>query len=181
MNLFSGVNTIYCDNEKSLNSETIKTMLNNSNIKIANSPPLHSTSNGQVERFHSTIGEIARCLKLERQMTDTTELILQATNEYNRTIHSVTGKKPIDIISPISTELNQEIKQKLEKAQLQMLKTHNRDKQNRTFTVGETVFIKSNKRLGNKLSPLYEEAKIEEDLGTTVRIKGRIVHKDNLR
>ena len=84
---------IYCDNEKSLNSTTLKTLLNNSNINIVNSPPLHSTSNGQVERFHSTMGEIARCLKLERQIMDTTELIMQATLEYNRTVHSVIGKK----------------------------------------------------------------------------------------
>lgn len=43
------------------------------------------------------------------------------------------------------------------------------------------VLVKANRRLGNKLSPLYVEEKIEADLGTTVLIKGRGVHKDNLR
>ena len=181
LNIFPNVNTIYCDNEKSLNSTTIKTLLNNSNINIVNSPPLHSTSNGQVERFHSTMGEIARCLKLERQIMDTTELIMQATLEYNRTVHSVIGKKPVEIINSFQPELNQEVKQKLINAQFSMLRTHNKNKQNKVFEVGERVYIKSNRRLGNKLSPLYEEATIEADMGTTVLIKGRVVHKDNLR
>ena len=92
INLFPSVKTIYCDNEKSLNSETVRNLLHSYNIEIANSPPLHSTSNGQVERFHSTLSEIARCLNIDTQMEDTVELLLQATVEYNKTIHSVTKK-----------------------------------------------------------------------------------------
>ena len=61
INFFRKVETIFCDNEKSLS-------------------PLHSSSNGQIERLHSTIGEIARCIKLERRIIDTTELIQLATN-----------------------------------------------------------------------------------------------------
>jgi len=48
------------------------------------------------------------------------------------------------------------------------------------FKVGKKVLVKSN-RLGNKLSPLCEEKTVEADMGTTVLIKGRVVHKDNLR
>jgi len=48
VNLFPKIRIIYCDNEKSLNSETIKNILNNFDIQICNAPPLHSTSNGQV-------------------------------------------------------------------------------------------------------------------------------------
>jgi len=104
--------TIYCDNERSLNSENIKLiLLNHFNITISNAPPLHSTSNNQVERFHGTLAEIARCLKLEGKLNDTVELILLVTNKYNNSVIEV----------------------------------------------------------------------IEADLGTTVLIKGRLVHKDNLR
>jgi len=90
INFYRRTKTIYCDNEPSIKSETIKTLLSNQfDIQIVNAPPHHSTSNGQVERFHSTLAEIARCLKIERGIKDTVELILLATIEYNKTIHSV--------------------------------------------------------------------------------------------
>jgi len=45
--------TMYCDNEPSLKSHTIVSMLcNNFGVSITNASPLNSTSNGQVERFH---------------------------------------------------------------------------------------------------------------------------------
>ena len=125
------------------------------------------------------MSEIARCLKLQKQIVDTVELILQATIEYNKTIHSVTERKPIEVMSPASLELNLEIRNKIAKAQGEMLEVHNKNKQNTVFEVGEKVFVKNCKRLGNKLSPLYEEADVEQDLGTT--IKDKVVHKNNLR
>lgn len=57
----------------------------------------------------------------------------------------------------------------------------NANRQNRIFEVGEKVFVKNNKRLGNKLTPLCTEEKIQADLGTSVLIRGRVVHKDNLK
>ena len=181
INFYSGTKTIFCDNEKSLNSETITTILQTADIRIVNAPPLHSTSNGQVERFHSTLSEIARCLKIDRDISDTVELILQANVEYNRTIHSVTGRTPLEVIHTTPLELRDFIRERLINAQTNLLSTHNRDRIDRQFKVGDKVFVKSNKRLGNKLSPLYEEGIVEADLGTTILIKGRVVHKDNLR
>ncbi|XP_070132574.1 uncharacterized protein [Drosophila bipectinata] len=61
--------TIYCDNEASFNSETITSLLKNQySIDVINAPPLHSSSNGQVERFHSTLAEIARSSKTTRRL-----------------------------------------------------------------------------------------------------------------
>jgi len=88
IHFFPSTKIIYCDHERTLNSEPIKSiLLNNFNICISNAPPLHSTSNGQVKRFHSTLAEIARCLKILKQINDTAEVILLATTKYNRTIH----------------------------------------------------------------------------------------------
>jgi len=134
-----------------------------------------------VERFHSTLAEIARCLKIERGIKDTVELILLATIEYNKTIHSVTNKRPIDVIHSSTIELNTEIRDRVLNAQNIQLERLNKTRQDRNFQVGDRVLVKSNKRLGNKLSNLYSEEIIEADLGTTVLIKGRVVHKDNLR
>lgn len=182
MNLYPDTRNIYCDNEPALKSETITSMLENQfGVVVTNAPPLHSTSNGQVERFHSTLSEIARCLKLERKIENTTELILLATARYNRTIHSVTNRRPVDVVHSTSVEIREEIKGKIMKAQRTQLDRDNPSRQNRTFEIGECVLVKNNKRLGNKLTPLYTEEKVEADLGTTVLIKGKVVHKDNLR
>ena len=70
LNIFPNAKTIFCDNDKLLNSDYIKTLLRNSSITTVNSLPLHSVSNGQVERFHSTMSEFSRCLKLRRQIDD---------------------------------------------------------------------------------------------------------------
>lgn len=57
----------------------------------------------------------------------------------------------------------------------------NRTRGNRIFDTGQKVFVKLNKRVGNKLSQRYARRTIQADLGTTVLIRGRIVHKDNIR
>lgn len=182
MNFFPDTKNIYYDNEPSLKSETIKSILRDQfGVEIENAPPLHSTSNGQVERFHSTLTEIARCLKLEGKVNDTSDLILQATIKYNRTIHSVTRKRPIDVVHFSSPDVRERVREKITKAQQTSLERNNASRQNRTFDVGDSVLVRNNKRLGNKLTPLYSEEVVEADLGTTVLIKGRVVHKDNLR
>jgi len=71
---------------------------NHFGVSISNAPPLHSVSNGQVERFHSTLVELSRCLKIDKGISDTVELILLATARYNKSIHSVIDKRPADVI-----------------------------------------------------------------------------------
>jgi len=162
---------IYCDNEPSLNSLTITSMLsNNFGVGITNAPPLHSTSNGQVERFHSTLLELARCMKIDKGMGDTIEL---ATAQYNKSIHWV-------VIVAHPDEPQEEMYNNIQKAQTALRARENASRKNRVFEVGEKVLVKTNRRLGNKLTPLCEERAVEADMGTTVFIKGRVVHKDNL-
>lgn len=181
INFFPNINTIYCDNERSLNSETVKSILCKFDIQIVNTPPLHSVSNGQVERFHSTLAEIARCMKLDKHISDTVDLILLSTIEYNKTIHSVTAMKPVDVICSSSTETGIQIRDRLIKAQSKKMSQENKNRENKEYLVGDKVWVKSNRRLGNKLTPLCVEGIVEADLGSTVLIKGRVVHKDNLR
>lgn len=73
------------------------------------------------------------------------------------------------------------IKNRVQRAQVVQNNRVNRSRSNRVFSVGEPVLVKTNRRLGNKLTPLYVEETIEADLGTSVLINGRMVHKDNLR
>lgn len=182
LNFFGRTRVVVCDNEKSLISETIKSLAKNyfgSDIYAV--PPFHSSSNGQVERFHSTLTEIARCLRLDDISTDPIELILIATSKYNRSIHSTIGMIPIDVIQTIPEDLKDEICTKIANKQKSDLGYHNKNRVVRTYNIGDKVYVKTNKRLGNKFSRVFVEKIVQEDLGTKLRIDGRIVHKDNIQ
>lgn len=73
VNLFPETNIIYCDNGASLNTETITLFLKMYYLAIF--IDIYSVSNGQVKRFISTSGDIARYLKLDRGGNVTVELI----------------------------------------------------------------------------------------------------------
>jgi serine/threonine-protein phosphatase PP1 catalytic subunit len=84
---------IVTDNEKALNSAAIKFLLQEQlQAKVYTTPPYTSTSNGQVERFHSTLTEIMRCLKLDESTLEFEELLFKAVEEYNTSVHSTTQK-----------------------------------------------------------------------------------------
>lgn len=179
---FKNVKTIVSDNEKSFSSNTIKVLLRDyfsaGQYLI---PSMHSESNGQIEKFHATLLEIARCLKAQQLVTDTIDLILLATQKYNNTIHSVTNEKPIDILQNRAPNKINNIKTTLTNEQEKILKTLNKTKQTKTYNTGDIVFVKRNKRLGNKFQKLYEQKTIEKDMNTYVIIEGKKVHKCNLR
>ncbi len=81
---------------------------------LENTPPLHCSSNGQIECLHSTL---ARCIKMDEQIDDIVEIVMRATVEYNKTLHSVIKQKAIDIIHSASDEVKQAIKICIAKAQ----------------------------------------------------------------
>jgi len=80
-----------------------------------------------------------------------------------------------------SDEQRLAMRRKIEKAQQANLNRFNPTRQNRILEVGEKVYLRNNKRIGNKLAPLYTEERVQADMGTSVLIRGRVVHKDNLR
>jgi len=95
-------------------------------------------------------------------------------------VHSVTCERPIEVIHSGTHERCLNIKARLVKAQQDNIERCNPTRQNRIFEIGKQVFIKNNKRLGNKLTPLCTEQKVQADLGTSVLIKERVVPKDSL-
>lgn len=71
-----------------------------------------------------------------------------------------------------SDEVNMAMKAKIDKAH-----HTNLDRIDRTvFEVGEKVLERNNKRLGNKLTPICSEKRIETDPKTSVLIERRVVH-----
>ena len=97
-----------------LNLQTIKSLAKHTfDIEVYSIPPMQSSSNGQIERFHGTIIEIARCLKLESAFEDTIEPVLKATRTYNRSIRSTTELRPTDIIQSIPDDLRKKMYRKI--------------------------------------------------------------------
>jgi len=131
-----------------------------------------------VNRLHSTLLELARCIKIDNGIADTVELILLGTTKYNKSIHSVIDKRPADVVQSNTDDLQIEIQEKIKSAQNALRNRENAPRQNRVFEGNEKVLVKSNR---NKITPLCEERTVEAGMATTVLIKGRIVHKNNLK
>nr|XP_043066520.1 Down syndrome cell adhesion molecule-like protein Dscam2 [Drosophila bipectinata] len=129
--------------------------------------------------IYSTLVELAKSLKIDKGISNTVELILLATTRYNKSIHSVINKRPVDVVQTQSNEPQYELRDKKNTP-----RTRNREnayRPNRVSEVAEKVLVKSNRRLGKKISSLCEEKTVEADMGTIVLIKGKVVHKDNRR
>ena len=119
-------------------------------------------------------------VRLDEISTDPLELILIATSKYNRTIHSTVGIRPIDIIQAMPEDLKVSMHSRIVAKQKSDLNYHNRNAVTRTYMPGDKVYVKTNKRLGNKFSKLFSEKIVQKDLGTKLMIDERIVLKDNM-
>lgn len=191
--LYFGVpKNIVFDNEKAFSSQPIKFMLENEfNINTFIAPPYKSEINGQIERFHSTIAEIMRCLKQEYPDKNFDELLECSVNEYNHTIHSVTEKRPVDLFfgRPTSSDPDsrEQIRaancEKLKRKQQQDLQYHNKNKSEIiNYEQGDKIYVRQNKRLGTKLSKRYKEEIVKENKNSTVTTEsGKVVHKDRIK
>ncbi|RYX80703.1 transposase [bacterium] len=165
------------DNEAILVSNAAKLIYKKYNITQITAPVQHSTSNGQVERTHSTLIEIIRCLNKQNN-TNSSEEIFNAVREYNNTIHSVTGEKPINVKQNPTGYKG--ITEKLKINQERMLSYHNKNRQNKKFQPGEIVYVKGNRR--RKDANAYTKHVVKEDKKNTILTKkDKIIHKDSLK
>lgn len=98
--------------------------------------------------------------------------------EYNRTIHSVTGERPIDIFT--NSEQYPDVKRLLEEEQNRVLQRINRSRINKVFAVGDKVYVKTDRRIKTKQK--FNEHTVKKDLDNEiVNTKNKRIHKDNIR
>lgn len=184
--------TIIFDNEKSFSSISLNHMIENElGIKIYRTPPYTSCSNGQVERFHSTLQEIMRCLKTERAHTTFEELLERSVKEYNLTVHSTINKKPVEVLygRNISSDPEQlensrrETMRRIHDKQISDLTYHNKSKEPlKTYSEGDIIYVKINKRHGNNLTARYKKEIVASNGNSTVKTRsGRTVHKNRIK
>lgn len=165
------------DNKAILVSNAAMVVYRKYNIMHIRAPVQHSTSNGQVERTHSTLIEIIRFLNKQND-SDSSENIFAAVKEYNNTIHSVSGEKPVDVKQ--NPNGYDKIPEKLKINQEKMLKYFNKNRENKMYEQNEIVYVKGNRR--RKDANAYTRHVVKEDQKNTILTKkDKIIHKDSIR
>lgn len=147
--------------------------------------------NGIVERFHSTILEHLRILKLEHKGESVINLMAYAVLGYNSAIHSFTKCRPIDIITghfdprdPLHINLSEHLLQQyIQDHRNRMIKVYdlinetslhnrtqiteniNKDREQETnYSPEQQVFIKNPMASRQKLTPRFTQDKVLADL-----------------
>lgn len=169
--------TLITDNEAILVSNASKIIYQKYKITHITTPVHHSTSNGQVERTHSTLIEIIRCLK-EQHKSSSSEEIFNAVKAYNETIHSVIQQRPVDV--KLNPNGFPDIPNKLLENQKKTLKFHNKERENRQFSENEIIYVKNDRR--RKDANAYVQHTVKKDLGNSIKTtSNKIFHKNDIR
>jgi hypothetical protein len=174
-------------------------------IELHYTTPKNSNSNSLVERFHSTLAEEIRCLRLEKPNESTNKLIYYAIIGYNNAIHSVTGYTPFEIVKGhintsdpfdlndrriISNYIQQHkenvktlynnIQQKSANKKEQIINNQNANRQDpEPYTPNQTAYIKTKAR--NKAYPKFVKTKVITDLDKKLTTQQGIYHKNHVK
>lgn len=176
LNIYPNCMTIMTDNDPMFLSHQVNNYLERKKIEHLKTAVNHSTTNGQVERTHSTLTEIIRCLIKEKNL-ETHEAIFEAVKEYNHTIHSVIKNKPSEVFqNPNQFDLHEVLKQNQEN----VLRVINKNRKLKEIKVNDAAYTKNNRR--NKLEDRFRQIKIKEVHGHIVKAdKNKVYHKDNIK
>lgn len=181
-----------------MRSIEIRTLLENLNVQIHFTPPNHSKSNGTVERFHSTLGEIYRCLKPAYPDLNDKELFRIACTTYNNTVHSALKLKPREIMyarrdgEEMPLDMNkiienrnkfyQEVNAQSKSTQNKNLEYHNKAREEPPILLEEGTVYNKVQGVRNKGRERYLPVTVVQDNGRTFEDHyGREIHKDNIR
>jgi len=194
LHYFTVPRMVVMDNEKSFISPIIADYIKTLGIEIYFTPTQRSEVNGPVERVHSTIIEIVRCLQEEYKESSFKELINIAVDRYNNTVHSVTKRKPSDVFFArtqrlsyqefidFKTKVNEDVLDRIKKNQKNLLSRQNLKRNKpKTYSPGETVFV-AVKQIQGKNKPKFKKEVVAKDNKVTVMTaSGRRVHKAQIR
>lgn len=165
------------DNESVFTSQVVSSVFRRYKVTHHTTPVSHSITNGQVERVHSTLLELARTLA-EQQSESIIDIVFQAVREYNNTFHSVTKQKPSELL--YHSDKYPEIGELLKKAQEEELRTHNKKRSKKEYNPGDVIFVKTDRR--NKSSPRYIKHTVKTDNKETITTtRDKVIHKDSIR
>lgn len=93
------MNTLVSDGEKCITHTAVRQFLIENNINFHVSTAGIKTGNSDVERFHGTLNEHLRILRVDGDEDELDAQIFKVVLIYNDTIHSTTKLKPNDFLS----------------------------------------------------------------------------------
>lgn len=198
INAYVTPNKIVCDNEPALKSIEIRSLFQRLNIEVQYTPSNHSETNGIVERFHSTLSEIFRCIRDQYDDLNKKQIFKIALGLYNKTIHTAHNHKPHEILFgqreeddlPFDLDRLFENRQNIsDEVTLRLNRTAKRDTeyQNKSrekepnFEENEEVFnaVQGIKR---KTKPKFKKIKVRENrFKTIIDTRGVKCHKSKLK
>lgn len=196
--IYGTPNLIISDNEPAMRSIEIRTLLENLNIQIHFVPPNHSISNGTVERFHSTLGEIFRCIKPDYPDLNDKEIFRIACTSYNNTVHTTTKLKPREVFYGIRdgeerpldmirilenrNKFFDEVIKQSDKTKSKNLEYHNETREDPPTVPTEGTVYNKVQGVRNKGRERYLPVTVVQDNGRTFTDHtGREIHKENIR
>lgn len=194
LHYFSVPRTLVMDNERGFLTPLVINYIRSLGIQIYQTPTQRSEANGQVERLHSTLIEIYRCLRVELPRSTPQELVAITVDRYNNTVHSVIKRKPVDVFFNRTARINyQELANFRERTNddIKALLLHEQQTRNarnnkrrsppRNFDTGDNLFI-ANKQIKGKQKPLYKKETVAENRNATVITQtGKKFHKSDVK
>lgn len=189
---------VVCDNEVALKSVEVRGLLQRLEVEMYNTPSDHSEVNGIVERFHSTLSEIFRCIRSKYPDLSNKEIYKIATTLYNTTVHSATQLKPVEVFFGIKdgderplnlqrildnrNEIFDEVVQQLESRQKKLIDSRNRTRADEpNFETGDPIYNKT-AGIPNKRKRKFKRQTIRVNRRKTVIDTRNIkLHKTNLK
>ena len=141
------------DPGREFKNETVQRLLDEFEVQVHFTTPGHPHSHGAIERVHNTLTEHLHIIEIEKKITGQ-EATARATLAYNYTIHSTTGRTPIELMREWQREntdisIIQEREQIAIKEERQKRERINKGNQVREYLkprdirVGQQVFIKN--------------------------------------
>lgn len=184
---------IVCDEGREFQNNVFKEFCKLNKIELHFTTVDNPNSNGPVERFHSTIVEKLRILKLKNPTEQPANLMISAVLIYNQSIHSATGFSPFhllygpyeklpqfDLDLTIYEQFNQKRKQEIlpfydqvyvrnKRHAEKILEKRNEDRNDPPNLENKEVYVRRNKP--SKIDPLYQ--KVNVDLQENTKITGK--------
>jgi transposase InsO family protein len=185
---------VVLDNEPSLKSPVIRSKLEEYGIKVYETPTGRSEVNGQIERLHSTILEIYRCMRSEKSSQTPSARLRLAVEKYNNSIHSVTHMTPHEALfgrkgnfgNTAENNCQRErdtqiILSKLKENQAKTREYHNKNRKNpKHYTEGEEVLMKNKQIISKHVNPKQVITVKKDQKVTILDSRGHKFHKTDI-